>query len=319
MFCCAGKRKSKYDPATIAFFGLDGAGKSTFLASILGNSCKDVMPTMGFVNERITLQQLDLTIYDLGGGERIRGYWDNYMANLFGGVFFVDSSSAQEREEELLAAFQSVIDAKFMRGKPILIVANKQDEPACLSGGQVFALLGADKRDDAIIGIKEQISLSSDDEGPSIPHMNTLDWLMDEIRRNYAELDARVEVELAEYEEMLRQKKLEKIERVRRLKEEDALRAEAVEPQADSAEGEEEEVKEYAKPEPLAAVVMEPIVEEDRVPRPLTQPIPPSLPQMATPAPRLSMLSGVVDRTPGAGAPDEVEETPAFNVPNALL
>ena len=41
-----------------------------------------VAPTVGFVPESLQYRGCDITLYDLGGGARIRPVWDNYYAEV---------------------------------------------------------------------------------------------------------------------------------------------------------------------------------------------------------------------------------------------
>lgn len=47
-------------------------------------STEDVTPTIGFANGRARLKGCDLTLLDLGGGERLREIWHNYYAEVRG-------------------------------------------------------------------------------------------------------------------------------------------------------------------------------------------------------------------------------------------
>lgn len=57
---------------------------------------------------------------DLGGGERIRDIWKNYLAEAFGVVFLVDSSDTS-RLDETKKVLDSLLNSKNVKGKPILM------------------------------------------------------------------------------------------------------------------------------------------------------------------------------------------------------
>ncbi len=227
---CRKKKKPNTERvATIALLGLDESGKSTFLASILGNSCSDVEPTWGFVKERVSVGSLQLDIFDLGGGKKIRGYWANYLANCHAVVFIVDASDS-ERLDEAKEAFTDITASEYLVGKPVLLVANKQDLPGAVGGDDLVDRVGAAAIREAenFLAVEELISLSPDDEGPSQDLLAALSDLVGELDRNYPELSVRVARETEEYEEELREKRRAKMERVRLMKEEEERVAEVV-------------------------------------------------------------------------------------------
>ena len=45
-------------------------------------STEDIAPTVGFVNGHARLKGCNLTLLDLGGGERLREIWHNYYAEV---------------------------------------------------------------------------------------------------------------------------------------------------------------------------------------------------------------------------------------------
>eukprot|EP01135_Chromosphaera_perkinsii_P001063 Nk52_evm13s158 gene=Nk52_evmTU13s158 len=84
--------------------------------------------TIGFNNEQVDMFGLKVTMYDLGGGERIRGIWKNYTAEAFGCVWVVDANSDEKKIQESRAALVHLLDMnEFFRHKPVVILANKQD------------------------------------------------------------------------------------------------------------------------------------------------------------------------------------------------
>ncbi|PIC34104.1 hypothetical protein B9Z55_013854 [Caenorhabditis nigoni] len=61
--------------------GLDGAGKTTILYKLKLNETVNTIPTIGFHVETVTFQKLTLTVWDVGGGEKIRPLWKYYFPN----------------------------------------------------------------------------------------------------------------------------------------------------------------------------------------------------------------------------------------------
>ncbi|CAL2040335.1 hypothetical protein CAEBREN_30088 [Caenorhabditis brenneri] len=106
--------------------GLDGAGKTTILYKLKLNETVNTIPTIGFNVETVTFEKLTLTVWDVGGQEKIRALWKYYFPNTTTLVFVVDSSDAErfpEAKEELF----SLLGEPDLAGAQLLVFANKQD------------------------------------------------------------------------------------------------------------------------------------------------------------------------------------------------
>lgn len=79
-----------------------------------------------------------MTLYDLGGGRNIRAIWPEYLPEVHGVIYVVDAADpgrfAEAREVLHQTAAQPALD-----GKPLLVLANKQDQPAAC-GHEALAL-----------------------------------------------------------------------------------------------------------------------------------------------------------------------------------
>nr|KAF6377188.1 ADP ribosylation factor like GTPase 13B [Myotis myotis] len=100
--------------------GLDNAGKTATAKGIQGEYPEDVAPTVGFSKIDLRQGKFEITIFDLGGGKRIRGIWKNYYAESYGVIFVVDSSD-EERMEETKETMSEVLRHPRISGKPILV------------------------------------------------------------------------------------------------------------------------------------------------------------------------------------------------------
>ena len=66
-------------PARVILIGLDAAGKTTLLYKCKLNETVTTIPTIGFNVETVTpVKGLTLTVWDLGGQEKIRNLWRYY-------------------------------------------------------------------------------------------------------------------------------------------------------------------------------------------------------------------------------------------------
>lgn len=81
---------------------------------------QDVAPTVGFSKVDLKQGKFEVTIFDLGGGKRIRGIWKNYYSESHGVVFVVDSSDVQ-RIQETRDTMAEVLQHPRIAGKPVLV------------------------------------------------------------------------------------------------------------------------------------------------------------------------------------------------------
>lgn len=181
--------------------GLDNSGKTTLCASIKGDLDPITVPTVGFSTPiRKTLFQHDVVFYDLGGGARIRGVWPSYFADVHGVVFVVDAADAgrvPEASEELKQALLHPM----VVGKPLLVLANKQDLPPALSEVELAQGMGLDKLASLcrhhISGCIAKASLNGGTIDARI--FDGLQWLIGAIATDYEPLNARRTKEMAEF------------------------------------------------------------------------------------------------------------------------
>ncbi|XP_031560493.1 ADP-ribosylation factor-like [Actinia tenebrosa] len=128
--------------ARILMLGLDAAGKTTVLYKLKLNENVSTIPTIGFNVETVTpVKNLTLTIWDVGGQEKIRPLWRHYYQGTNGLIFVIDSSDITriaEAREELFG----VIDSEEFVGVPVVVLANKQDLPAAMNASQMVEKLG---------------------------------------------------------------------------------------------------------------------------------------------------------------------------------
>lgn len=88
--------------------------------SLLSDNPLDVAPTVGFSKVDLKQGKFEVTIFDLGGGKRIRGIWKNYYSESYGVVFVVDSSDVQ-RIQETRDTMAEVLRHPRIAGKPVLV------------------------------------------------------------------------------------------------------------------------------------------------------------------------------------------------------
>jgi ADP-ribosylation factor related protein 1 len=109
------------------------------------------VPTVGQNVSTISLPDMYLKIWDLGGQHALRGLWQSYYASAHAVVFVVDSTdvgdaditrlaeaktAAEEEDEgrleECRLVLEDVLQHADAEGVPLLVLANKQDREDCI-------------------------------------------------------------------------------------------------------------------------------------------------------------------------------------------
>ncbi|XP_037644622.1 ADP-ribosylation factor-like protein 14 [Sebastes umbrosus] len=131
-----GLRGSKQPDAQVLLLGLDNAGKSTLLYKLKHNICVGTVPTIGFNVEmfeaRKNSKNITLTLWDVGGQRKMREHWMSFHQDAAMVVFVVDSSG-QERLEEARRELEKTLRSEQLRGRPLVLIANKQDVNGALT------------------------------------------------------------------------------------------------------------------------------------------------------------------------------------------
>ncbi|XP_058474329.1 ADP-ribosylation factor-like protein 13B [Solea solea] len=222
--CCSWLKRWR-EPArkvTLVMVGLDNAGKTATVRGIQGEDPNDVAPTVGFSKVDLKQGKYEVTIFDLGGGKRIRGIWKNYYSESYGVVFVVDSSDVQ-RIQETRETMAEVLQHPRIAGKPVLVLANKQDQDGALAEADIIENLSLEKLVNenkclcqiepcsAVLGYGKKVDKSI---------KKGLNWLLSNIAKDYETITERVQKDTAEQRAQEEQDKKERAERVRRIREE---------------------------------------------------------------------------------------------------
>ncbi|XP_067116420.1 ADP-ribosylation factor-like protein 13B isoform X2 [Osmerus mordax] len=261
--CCNWMKRWR-EPArkvTLVMVGLDNAGKTATVRGIQGESPEDVAPTVGFSKVDLKQGKFEVTIFDLGGGKRIRGIWKNYYSESYGVVFVVDSSDVQ-RIQETRDTMAEVLRHPRIAGKPVLVLANKQDREGALAEADIIENLSLEKLVNenkclcqiepcsAVLGYGKKVDKSI---------KNGLNWLLNNIAKDYEAITERVQKDTAEQRAMEEQEKKERAERVRRIREErDRLEKEEAEQEGRPIQVEEPNDGNMPSPfQPIISVISE--------------------------------------------------------------
>ena len=125
----------------ILMIGLDAAGKTTVLYKLKLGEIVTTIPTIGFNVETVKYKNINFTVWDVGGQDKIRALWRHYYNNTEGVIFVVDSND-RERINEAALELQKVLREDELRNATLLVLANKQDLPNAMSVAEVTDKLG---------------------------------------------------------------------------------------------------------------------------------------------------------------------------------
>nr|XP_046238620.1 ADP-ribosylation factor-like protein 13B isoform X1 [Scatophagus argus] len=255
--CCNWLKRWR-EPArkvTLVMVGLDNAGKTATVRGIQGDNPQDVAPTVGFSKVDLKQGKFEVTIFDLGGGKRIRGIWKNYYSESHGVVFVVDSSDVQ-RIQETRETMAEVLQHPRIAGKPVLVLANKQDQEGALAEADIIENLSLEKLVNenkclcqiepcsAVLGYGKKVDKSI---------RKGLKWLLNNIAKDYEAITERVQKDTAEQRAQEEQDKKARAERVRRIREE-RERQEREEAEREGRQIQEEEPDDENMPSPFQPI-----------------------------------------------------------------
>lgn len=118
----------------IAVLGLGGCGKSSILNMLQGKFDPKIRPTIGFRPVSMMLSEdTKVRFYDLGGGKKIRDIWNQYFHDVHGVIYVVDSTTPDEELQTCMDIFSHTVNNEFLAGKPLVVLANKQDNQTAKS------------------------------------------------------------------------------------------------------------------------------------------------------------------------------------------
>lgn len=128
----------------VLMVGLDAAGKTTVLYKLKLGEVVTTIPTIGFNVETVEYKNVNFTVWDVGGQDKIRPLWRHYYQNSQAIIFVVDSA-----DKERMAAAREELDKMLqedeLRDACVLVFANKQDLPGAAKVKQVAEALGLEK------------------------------------------------------------------------------------------------------------------------------------------------------------------------------
>ncbi len=215
------KMAAKPESKTICVLvlGIQNVGKTTLISVLKGNKNPKTKPSMGFRPEILAFNDYTkVKFFDIGGGQKIRGVWANYMHDAHAVIFVIDSACSNEVYQESLSVAKQSLGHKYCQGKPLLVISNKRD----LSESRPLEAIKSDMNLNVVPsgGITNIVEMTihpmfADSKWEPDPNIDTsIEWLLNVSLENFVDLNERV-LEDGKEVQVLRQKK--KDERVKRV------------------------------------------------------------------------------------------------------
>ncbi|XP_055421413.1 ADP-ribosylation factor-like protein 13A [Bubalus kerabau] len=140
----------------------------------------------------LLVDNFEVSIYDLKGDMQGCEIWPNYYAQAHGLVFILDSSDL-ERMQEVKVILPNMLSDERVAGKPILLLANKQDKMDALTSGEIieYLLLERLMNENKSPCRVEPCSVVKQLQRRRQPIIDGLYWLLSAIGEKYEELCTR--------------------------------------------------------------------------------------------------------------------------------
>ncbi|KAI8498472.1 ADP-ribosylation factor-like protein 13B [Branchiostoma belcheri] len=183
--------KEERRSVTLLTVGLDNAGKTSTIKVVSGENPEGVAATVGFSSQEFKIGRYDITTLDLGGGKNIRGIWPRYYAEAHGSVFVVDASD-RDRFDEARTVLEDFLGDPRISGKPVLVLANKQDVEGAADENDVCSVLYLEQMVNKYrCPCKIELSSTAAGFGKKVdPNISTgFRWLLDQIGKDFSHLN----------------------------------------------------------------------------------------------------------------------------------
>ncbi|XP_047037983.1 uncharacterized protein LOC124643154 [Helicoverpa zea] len=196
------RRRNQRRHIVLILIGLDNAGKTKTVNNLAGEKDDKVLPTVGFKAVNLVHKDTPVTIYDLGGGPHFRQIWSQYYSEVHGVIFVIDSSDFT-RLDECRAVLEEVLSHDKISGKPVLVLANKQDKSGALDDIDVVDKLNIEPlvnryRCPTLVESYSAYTEHPKTKKPKIdPGLRKgYQWLLNYIVRRYGDINLRVQTDI---------------------------------------------------------------------------------------------------------------------------
>ncbi|XP_066571142.1 ADP-ribosylation factor-like protein 13A isoform X2 [Amia ocellicauda] len=258
--CCSWIQKLQQPvrKATVLMVGLDKSGKTSTIRGIVKAPPGEVSPTVGCVRTELRVDSFQVTLLDVGGGADVRGAWRDHYGAAHGIIFVVDSSDTQ-RIRESRDLLMDLLKHSKVAGKPLLVLANKQDKMNALLGSDLIEALSLEKlvnKSRSLCHIEPCSALLDVRRWSERKTLRGLRWLLRAVFLDYSELCARVARDNAQLPSQEEKERRGKAERGRSKPQEDRLpTSRTALPKDDSAQAKEKKPLPNGKLEPIRNIL----------------------------------------------------------------
>ncbi|XP_054647336.1 ADP-ribosylation factor-like protein 13A isoform X2 [Dunckerocampus dactyliophorus] len=195
--CCTwfSKIQEPIRRVTILVVGLDKAGKTSSIRGMLRvPHAMEGGPTQGCVRNELRVENYFVTLLDVGGSAESQGAWRDFYGEAHGIIFVVDSCD-RARMKEVKEVLADLLKQPRVAGKPILVLANKQDKMNALLGSELIEMLSLEKlvnQSRSLCHIEPCSALMDLRRWSDRKTLRGLRWLLRAIGLDYPELCTRV-------------------------------------------------------------------------------------------------------------------------------
>ncbi|KAM7417394.1 hypothetical protein PAMA_017176 [Pampus argenteus] len=151
-------------------------------------------PTQGCVRNELRVENYLVTLMDVGGSAESRKAWRELCGEAHGIIFVVDSSDRQ-RIKEVKEVLADLLKQQRVAGKPILVLANKQDKMNALLGSELIEILSLERlvnQSRSLCHIEPCSALMDLRRWSDRKTLRGLRWLLRAVYLDYPELCTRV-------------------------------------------------------------------------------------------------------------------------------
>ncbi|XP_028571748.2 ADP-ribosylation factor-like protein 13A [Podarcis muralis] len=202
---------------TILVLGLDSAGKSSLVKEIQRVLSCEVLPITKPNQTALRVDRFEVSLIDLPGGQQSLGTWRDQYSTAHGIIFVLDSSDVA-RMEEAKKTLSRVLGHPKVSGKPLLLLANKQDKLDALLPCEIIEYLSLEK---LVNENKSLCRIEPCSASKRLPKMQCwtivqgLHWLLRTIATNYSVLCGRIQEDSPEQQVSLEQDVSKKVQKSR--------------------------------------------------------------------------------------------------------